>query len=433
MTTALATPPPPTAAPAPLRWRQARFGVTIGVHTVTDFFSFLFIPIMSVLEGRLNLTPQQGAVILAAGSVCSGLIQPLVAWLGDRLDTRMLSPLALAVAVISLSLVGYASTFEQLLILQIIGTAGIGAFHPAAAAAIGQLSGRRRSLGVSLFFCAGMAGGVLGNNLSPWLASTFGLPAYVWLMIPGLLAAAALTWAIRRVPHRHHDARNARSGWSAEESDGRWFAVGVLYVGNILRFTVNMMMVQLVIRWTEQVALAREGAPVLTQAVRESASQINGPMQGAMQLGMAIGGLGLGAVLRSHHEKAAIVIVPLLGAVAIVAFPHSHAFAAELGLPALLVPAAFVLAMATGVGYAGTVPVTIALAQRLLPHRTSLASGLMMGGAWGFAAVGPPIAQELVEAFGLTAAFAVTAGVLAFAGLLSLTLPAKLLSRVSPH
>ena len=89
--------------------------------------------------------------------------------------------------------------------------------------------------------------------------------------------------------------------------------------------------------------------------------------------------------------------------------------------------------MVAGVGFAGIIPVTIALAQRLLPHRTALASGLMMGGAWGFAAVGPTIAQLLIDHVGLTHAYAVTAGVLLVAGGLSLALPGKLLANIASH
>lgn len=420
-------------APASVPARLERLTTILGAHTVTDFFSFLFIPILSVLEGRLDMTREQGAIILSTGAVCSGLIQPFVAWLGDRYDTRLLSPLSLATAVISISLVGQATAFWHLLVIQIIGTAGIGAFHPAAAAAVGQLSGRKRSLGVSLFFFTGMAGGVLGNNLSPVMQHRLGLPSYIWLMIPGLLSAAALAWAIRRVPHRHHTATAQHASWSAEESKARWFAVGVLYIGNVLRFTVNMMLVQLIVRWTEQAVLVREAATELTPLLRESASQLNGPMQGAMQIGMAGGGLVAGAFLRTHHEKAAIVATPIVGALAVAAFPYTPGVVDRADMASLLMPLAFVLAIATGVGYAGVVPVTIALAQRLLPHRTALASGLMLGGAWGFAAVGPPIAEQLTQKLGLTSAFVITAGLLAFAGAMSAALPSRLLARVSPH
>jgi MFS family permease len=437
MTTAAPTPEPNSEAAGPsdpqISQRPARLGVTIGTHSVVDFFSFLFIPIISVLEGRLEMTASQGSIIIGVGGLCSGLVQPLVAWLGDRFDTRLLGPVAFAVTVVVYSLIGYARSFEDLLVIQIIGTIGIGAFHPAAAAAVGQLAGRKRSLGVSLFFFAGMAGGVSSNMLSPQLAKHFGLENYVWLMIPGLLAVALMIWAIARVPHRHHDAHAQRASWSAAETRERWVAVWLLYIGNVLRFTVNMMMVQLVIRWCEGVALGRAGEQVLNDAVRVSASTINGPMQGAMQIGMAAGGLSAGAFLRKHHEKVALVIVPMAGAVAIVAFPFAGAIADRLGVAGAVSSLAFALAIATGVGYAGTVPVTIALAQRLLPHRTGLASGLMLGGAWGFAAAGPPLAQWLNETLGLTQAFVVTAVLLAVAGLLSLALPGKLLARISPH
>lgn len=431
MATIAATPPP--AASAAVSRRPARLAVTLGTHSVVDFFSFLIIPIMSVLEGRLDLTPAQGAIILSAGSICSGFIQPVVAWMGDKLDTRMLGPVAFAAAVLAISLVGNAQSFEHLLLIQVVGTLGIGAFHPTAAAAAGQLAGRRRSLGVSLFFCAGMAGGVSGNVLSPQLAKHFGLPAYIWLAIPGLLAAAALAWAIRSVPHRHHDADDQRRAWTAEEARARWVAVAILYAGNVLRFTVNMMMVQLIIRWSEQVALARSAATTLTPAVRETASTINGPLQGAMQLGMAVGGLSAGAFLRRHHEKAALIAVPLVGALAVAGYPFAGALAEGMGAGGMVAGFAFVLAMATGVGYAGVVPVTIALGQRLLPHRTGLASGLMMGGAWGFAAVGPPLAQLLINRAGLETAFLATAGLLCAAGFLSITLSSRLLERISPH
>ncbi len=434
-----ATPPQrPTKIPAvdaepvvPLR--PARLGATIATHGVVDFFSFLFIPILSVLEGRLDMTPTQGAIILGTGGLCSGLVQPAVAWLGDRFDTRLLAPFSFALAVAAFSLVGFARSFEDLLIIQIIGTAGIGAFHPAAAAAVGQLAGRKRSLGVSLFFVAGMTGGVSANMLSPLLVKHFGLQSYVWLMIPGLCIVGVMVWAIARVPHRQSDAHAQRASWSEEEARGRWVAVGLLYIGNVLRFTVNMMMVQLIIRWCEGLAMTRAGVIELTDAVRMSASTINGPMQGAMQIGMAAGGLSAGVFMRKHHEKSALIVVPIIGAVAIVAFPYAGAFTQWLSVPGLLSALVFALAIATGVGYAGTVPVTIALAQRLLPHRTGLASGLMLGGAWGFAAAGPPIAQWLIGAVGLSSAFLVTGILLAAAGLLSVALPGRLLASISPH
>jgi hypothetical protein len=86
-----------------------------------------------------------------------------------------------------------------------------------------------------------------------------------------------------------------------------------------------------------------------------------------------------------------------------------------------------VMMLVAGLGFGSVIPMTIALAQRLLPHRTSLASGLMMGGAWCVAATGAPTAEWLDRVIGLGGAYLLVAGVLLASGLLALALPGRLL------
>jgi FSR family fosmidomycin resistance protein-like MFS transporter len=407
---------------------QARFSSTVAIHGVVDFFSALIIPILTVLLGHLHLSPGQDAGIIALGSITSGLIQPIVAWASDRFDTRWLGTLGLAAAAISIGSVGFVSPeplfgvisgYHQLLLIQAVGSAGIGAFHPVAAAAIGRLSGRRRSLGVSVFYVAGMIGGIVGSITSPHWVKWFGLPSLAWFIAPGLMCAVVLSWAIHGIAHRAADARERHASLPAEERAARWTAVWLLYAGNVLRFTANMALIQLVIRWSETEALRRAGATLLMPEVRTEASTLNGAIQAAMAVGMAIGGLAAGFTLRAHHEKGALIAVPILGSLAVAAFPYAGTPGME---PAAITAVAFVLAAFAGLGYGGVIPVTISLAQRLLPHRTSLASGLMMGGAWMVAAVGPYGAREMYERFGLGPAFLAVAVMLVVAGLLALPL-----------
>ena len=70
-----------------------------------------------------------------------------------------------------------------------------------------------------------------------------------------------------------------------------------------------------------------------------------------------------------------------------------------------------------GVGFAAMTPVTISLGQRMMPFHTSLASGLMLGGAWAIASVGPRIAEFTVQTFGLSVGFSVMAALLVASGL----------------
>jgi len=405
---------PPVAAPSTPA-TPARRAVAVGLgtvvfsHGVVDLFSAIIIPLLTVLEGRLSLSPAEGALVIGLGSICSGLIQPVVALLSDRHDTRWFGTLGVVVAVVAIGLTGYATAYWHLLLIQALGAAGVGAFHPVAAAAVGHLSGVRRSLGVAVFFAAGMSGGILGSIFAPQYAKTLGLPALAWLIIPGLLVALLLQWAVHGTDHRARGASAAHSVLSPAERRARWTAVMLLYAGNACRYTVNMMMVQLFIRWAETLTLARAGATVLDQGLRVQSSTLGGPLQAAMQLGMGGAGLLIGAAIRPARERAALVLIPIVASAAIAAIAYTS-------VPAV----AFALAVAAGAGFFGVMPITVSMAQRLLPHRTSLASGLMMGGAWAVAAVGPPLVEVLLPRVGLGGTFWAAAGLLAVSGLLGL-------------
>jgi len=179
----------------------------------------------------------------------------------------------------------------------------------------------------------------------------------------------------------------------------------------------------------------RTGAGVdqLDVALGQKASEFNGPLQGAMQVGMGAGALALGFLLIAKHEKKAFVAVPFIGAVALAAIPHTDAFLDD-GYAAVIVPAA-VLTIIAGIGFGSLIPVSISLGQRLLPHRTSLASGLMMGGAWSIAFVGPLIARGIHagDDANLELGFLVAGATLLLASALAAALPGRLIREVSPH
>lgn len=432
-------PPAPRAGKAVGGGRPGRvLGGIISAHAVVDYYSFIIVSLMPLLAARLDLSNREKALLLGTGSIMSGFIQPLVAWIGDKLNTRRIATIGLIVAAMACSTLGIAQNFWQLLAFTAVGAAGVGAFHPPAAAVVGQLSGSRRSLGVSLFFLAGMVGGMAGNVLAPYFvqwsgtlaggtassAITLGLQWQSILIVPGVLVAIGLARAIHSAPHRRASAHDDHAALPARERTLRWRAIWLLYISNATRFTVNTALVYLFVRWIETLAMDRAGAEEIVGDVAIAASVLNGKFQAAMQLGMGAAGLAAGWLLRVRHEKASLVLVPLLGAAAIAAMPVVDGLG--LGYHAV-VGLGLGLAALAGVGFGGTVPTVIALAQRLLPHRTSLASGMMMGGAWGIGFIGPPAAERIEAALSLDAAFFATAALLLVCSLLGMALPGRVL------
>lgn len=419
---------------------RLRAWATVLVHLVNDAFSFMIIALLPLLVVMHGMTARQKALLLGVGSVASGLIQPLVAWLSDRWDTRVLGTLGLLVAVVAVSNVGMAENAWQLALIFAVGAAGIGAFHPPSAAAVGRLAGSKRSRYLALFFLFGMIGGMAGNVFTPRFVESAaragdgpidlgrGLDALRWMMVPGVLCVLVLAWAIHRVGHKSDGDGSSHAAWDRAEVRARWGAVAVLYVSNMLRFTVNMALVYLFSEWATGHTLRRAGAVEMTEALGARASELNGLLQGAMQVGMGGGGLVLGFVLAARFEKTVFWLIPTLGAAAIAGL--AWADAAPIGVAAPLALAGSVLA---GAGFGACVPISMGLAQRMLPHRTSLASGLMLGGAWAFAFAGPMAAEwvqyGLMGGLGLDAAFLATAGALFVAGLITLALPRDLMAR----
>lgn len=224
--------------------------------------------------------------------------------------------------------------------------------------------------------------------------------------------AFVLHRTIGAVPHRHHAHAEVR--FEPRELRTRWVAVAFLYVGNALRFIVNVALIYLVVRFAESVTAA--AYPAMSRAeIAESAAPIAGNLQALMMVGMAIGGLTAGLLVRAGREKWPIVLIPMLIAPCVALLPR-----ASLGQ-------AYALAVAAGIGFAALIPVTIGLAQRLLPHRTMLASGLMLGGAWALAISGPRLAEWCLDetnglGLGLPDTFGLAAILLAVSGLVGLGL-----------
>jgi len=396
-------------------------GVVTGSHLLVDVYAAIVPPIVGVLQVRTGSTAAQVAWLSGLGSLASGLCQPVLAWVSDRTDSRIYIGLGLALAAVCLSSIGMAESFAAVMVLYAIGSLASGMYHPVAAATMGQLArrlpGNRHALGVSVFHLAGMIGGILGLFFVPRLVTREGgFNWLLWAMIPGVLMAVVAHAYLRRVSHRHHVKHV--SHLSRAEMSRRWKLVAVLYVANAMRFTVNTALYYLFVRWAESVVTAEHAAFTVEQ-VAEAAAPRAGNLNAMMAVGMAVGGIGTTAVIRHGREKWPLVLVPIGFAPLLVLFPL-------VGLTG-----GCVLALLAGIGFAGVIPVSISLAQRLLPHRTSLASGLMMGGAWAVAFIGPGAAEWClgVLRLGLPLTFGLTAALLAVSGLVSLALDSVMLKQ----
>jgi FSR family fosmidomycin resistance protein-like MFS transporter len=397
-------------------------------HTVIDVFPVFIASLAVTLNDRLSLTPGQYAAMFAVGPIVSGLPQAFFAWATDKYDTRFCAWFGLALGAACLCSIGFAENFWQLIVLQIIGMTGTGMYHPIGAALAGQLAQRAlrhgRSWGVSIFYSAGMIGGITGPLICTRMTAEWGMRSLAWLIVPSVLFAWVLMRATSNAPHRQDGHHSIHRALPDDERRARWRAIWVLFTANVMRFVVNTGIMVLFGYW------ARSRMPTDITG----ATNLTGNLIAAMSVGMMIFGLLGGRLIRPGHERGPMIWLSVLGAipVGLIAILGDH-FGAWAG---------YVAAAAGAMGFAATIPCTISLAQRLLPGRTGLASGLMLGTSWSLACVAPWYAKFLVGGVGLDeiasvpswridAAFGGFAVLLLVAGGLTLLLPKALLRHVA--
>ncbi len=371
-------------------------------HFFVDVCSSVIAPLIGVVQTEFSLRPESAAVLLGIGSIFSGLAQPLFAWVSDQTNSRMYGALGILLASMGIGWIGYSSDANMLFVMFSIGMIGIGMFHPIATAKIGVIAGDQRSFAISLFFVFGMAGFFVGSLLGPALVTSSGsLKGLRYLFLPGVVVALLLQLSINRQA-TGEGAHQARQVATLRLYD--WASISLLYISAVFRFFVQMAMVYLIVRWVEAY-VSRIHPEWTIKDVARTAAPLAGYANAAMFLGQGMGGLLAGVLIRTGREKAPLIWTPILCAPCLM-------------LLAFIQPGWFGYAACFlgGAGFAAMTPITISVGQRMMPGHTRLASGLLLGGAWVFASLGPRSAEFLIDQFELPSAIVTTGFVLMLAG-----------------
>jgi FSR family fosmidomycin resistance protein-like MFS transporter len=326
-------------------------------HFVIDLYSSALGALQPHLVGRLGLTLQQAGMIGGVMIFSSSVMQPAYGYLSDRLHTRAFTILAPAVAGIFISALGLAPTYAVVLLLVVLGGAGIASFHPqgSALAVAGARSTAGRSM--AIFVSAGTLGMAIGPAYFAAIIGRTGFENSLWAAVPGVLATATLIWLLPRANLRSTLHVDSKLDWDELYIVRR--PLLVLYFLVFIRSIVQITYAQFL-----PLYLHRErGFSLQTASLYLSMYLASG----------AIGGF-LGGHLADRFGGRHVILVSMLGSVPFLAtfFAASGALsAAGLALGGLIL--------------LFTVPVNVVMAQQLAPRQAGTVSALMMGFSWGMA------------------------------------------------
>jgi FSR family fosmidomycin resistance protein-like MFS transporter len=349
-------------------------------HMVTDIYQGALPATLPFLKDKLGLTYTMTGVILMVANFTSSILQPLFGFYSDKKDKAALLPVGILAAGVGYALLALPSDYYLVLFLVVISGLGVAAYHPEGYKTAHFFTGERSVTGMSVFSVGGNLGLAIGPPMAIYVTQYLGFDALPVVIIPSLLCTALIltqkrTIAIPRLEHTAKQAEGTKTSMSS-------------YVSLFLVVAIVIMR-----SWTQMGLLSYipfyyinylKGDPVFAGNL--------------VFVFLACGAAGtlIGAPFADRWGHRFFIRLTM--------------FLATVNLPLMFVPyiansyLLFVVLGLEGMLLISTFSVTIVMAQRLLPNRLGVASGLMVGFAIGTGGIGVTLLGIVADNFGVPVA-----------------------------
>ena len=358
-------------------------------HMTTDVYQGSVPALLPFLKDAFQLNYTQTGTIVLAMQVASSLIQPLFGYLADRAERIWLMPAGVAVAALGITLMGAAPSYTACLLMITVGSLGIAAFHPQAYKAAHRYAGDRRATGMALFTVGGTVGHALGPLFITAVILTFGLRSASIGMVPGLIVASLLLWAIPAMAQRSPGSFGGTAKPTAPA------AAALAHPATPWGPLIILILVVSLRSWA-QIALSAF-IPLFYRDYLGETPLAAATVLLVYLLAGAAGTLVGGPVADRYGARRTLALSLLLSTPLLFAFPHLRG------------PLALAVVALAGFLLVSTFSLTIVIAQGLLPTRGGMAAGLMVGFAVGAGGLGVTVLGGVADAWGLLGAMYVLA------------------------
>ena len=350
-------------------------------HVVADIYGGMLPAMLPIFVSTFGLSYFAVALVSASHSFAASAIQPILGYVSDRFNGKLVLPLSPLVAALGVTVATQAPLYGLVLIAVAIGGLGIAAYHPEGYKAAGYYSGDRQSTGTSIFSVGGNLGVAAGPVVVAVLYAWQAQRGLILLVVPGVIMALVL-W--RLLPRIETGAEIAPPDLKA----------ALLDIRPVLTPFV-LLLVIVILRSFFWVSL---GTFIPLYAVAELGMTVPEAAAGLLPFLLFSGAIGtlVGGYVADRTSKEGLLLwslapVPLF----VYVFLHTSGF----WLPLMLV---FI-----GAFTVSTFAVTVVMSHELLPKQRAMASGMMVGFAWGISGMGTPFVGLFADSYGLPAAFTV--------------------------
>jgi MFS transporter, FSR family, fosmidomycin resistance protein len=361
--------------------RKGRFTIALlsTAHFVMDSYSSFLFQLLPLMAMKLNLTPVRAGLVTSTLTITSSLMQPVYGLISDRYLKRSMAVMGPLIAAVFLSCIGTADSLPMLMVLVVLGGIGVGMFHPQSAALVSRAAlvdgrGEHQGMVMSVFSSAGTVGYALGPILVAMVVNRYGLEQSWYTVVWGVAFWILL---FRYCPALERTEKHTGSPTLRGALRAAWAPLTLLYFAVVLRSAVSVG-VQTYLPFSLQ-------GSGLTEMERSSV------LAGFLFFGGIGGFFGGGLADRLGARRVSLVAMLLASPLMIASFSTHGTMS-------------YALLLAGGTVLNLPIPVSVVMAQRLVPGGASTVAALMMGFAWGAGALMTPLIGALTATVGYSRA-----------------------------
>ena len=375
-------------------------------HFTNDLIGGVLPILVPRAKDAFSLTNAEVGLIVLAYTGAASLSQPLFGYVCDRFPRRWFPSLALVWGGLFAAGWALAPSYGILLTLAFLAGIGSGAYHPFGATnAAAVTPAARRNTALSVYTFGGSFGFGLGPVIAAVLFAVGGDRGLLFLIVPASIVAVLIYRQMGRVAEAQRSVSDAAGSAAATSGPVPWGLLARVISIVMLRSWVVMSVFQFIPTWFDGLGYHPGFYATLTTLTILSGAT------GTLVGGLFVDRIGARRLLVGSFS---LLVIPL---VLLTQFPG---------------PQAFVFAMALGfLGDAG-LAVPLAAAQRLLPGRTGVASGLILGLGFVTGGIGVPITGLIADHIGIPNALLVVAPLTLIGSAIALTLPQRVLVHNEP-
>lgn len=344
-----------------------------GAHFINDIYTGFLNPIMPFIAEQVKISMPIATIILSCSHIFSSLLQPYFGFFADKMRKRALIFWGLIFTSVFISLVPTASKIPLMVLFIVLGSLGSSLFHPQSLGFVVKFSSTDSVKNMGIFIALGTLGFSLGPLLSSTIAQYFGLAKMPFLSLMGIFWALTMFAFVPK--------------FSKDNSTKPIICLKQAFCEILTNKKLNILniiaMLKSLITTSCSILL-----PFLWKAQGYSKFQIGV----ALFLFLFLGGIG--SLLSPKFEKK-IGTANVFYISMIATFPMMILFMITYkSLPSL----SFVIFALMGFVTMFATPITMSMAQKVLPQYKSIIGGFINGFSWGIVAIAMSIIGFVAQA-----------------------------------